>query len=545
VWCFVFMVSLLVPTVVGARILDGRIVVQRIGRDTGSGMAAEIAKRVRVVPFSTHFDPRTTPILLRGGTLFLHPDGTLGELAGDGTLGRLDPRHADALRAAYHSGHTIVIPDASFHDVDALHSLLGVDVTGRSSTHYALHAYTLRYEHDVPTARTLLYPTLSSRGENPDYDALAAARAVDIVAMDLSRPPAPARPSGSGPLTDGSIDWTDKPTMTTYLMINGSDGVFTTTVSVYALHACDPNISGEPTPAGEDHYVVTALADWVATHAGFRSFSVVDGTLTLDDDDNLILHYPGHTDRTYCVGGVDGTSAGLCKYENYPEYYELTIAPPATPGLIQLNAAPGGTQGVASSYSSGFAFGISGGVSISAQGPGVSGQAGATWSNTTTTTVPELLVDLFRVPDNGPGARWEFRYCTSGGSQSSECISTIQMANNGCREYKVGDPQHGQTPGGTFTNAVQSVHWKTTPDTRVGRTFDINVTFTAHMATSQTNLWWGPFPSGTGRFGKETGSCNPFYCNCGIGPGRRTHTVNHTFHVPYPRLLCATAPPAS
>ena len=40
------------------------------------------------------------------------------------------------------------------------------------------------------------------------------------------------------------------------------------------------------------------------------------------------------------------------------------------------------------------------------------------------------------------------------------------------------NPQQGQTPQGAFTDAVQTALWAAGPDTRVGSTFDIEVTVT-------------------------------------------------------------------
>ena len=104
----------------------------------------------------------------------------------------------------------------------------------------------------------------------------------------------------------------------------------------------------------------------------------------------------------------------LCRYANYPLYYEVDIVPPAGPRVVQVNAAPAGDQGLSSSYSSGFSFSIGGGVNVSGDGPDIGIQVGASWSNEVSTTVPPLVI---AAGDMGPGSQGTFtryQYCTNG-----------------------------------------------------------------------------------------------------------------------------------
>jgi hypothetical protein len=509
---------LFVPTIASSRGPDGLVVVQRIG-DISGDTAAEIAKRVRIVPFSTHFDPRTTPILLRGAWLFLQEDGAVGGL---------DPGQADAIRDAYGAGQPIAILDASTHDVDALHRLIGAGAIYESSTHPLVQAYVLRKENHVPTARVLTYAHLSPRVVlNPEHDTRAATRAVDIVVSELEHPPAPG---GSGPIGDGPVDWTGNPTQTHILTVNSSSGAFTTTVHVYALHSCTTN---------DDHYVVTALADWTATEAKFQSVGKLDGSMHLDiSNTNVVLDWKDT--RDHCDGQAQSYS--VCRYVEYPLFYELTMEPPTRAGVLQTNAAPAATQGIATTYTSGFAFSIGGTVNVSAMGPGGGIQAGATWSNTSATTVPALLVDVSNVPTDGQGVQWKFRYCTSGDS-SGDCISHVQMApasGNVCVSSRMGDPQHGQTAEGKFSNAVQTGYWVATKDTRTGDSFDIDVTFTAQLAATDVRLFNGNFEDLHKDFPANPfyGNCNIFNCSCSNSTSESPVKTFFTFKVPFPSTRC-------
>ena len=129
--------------------------------------------------------------------------------------------------------------------------------------------------------------------------------------------------------------------------------------------------------------------------------------------------------------------------------------------VVQVNAAPPATQGQATTYTSGFIFNIGGTVNMS----GVGLASGATWTNTTATTVPAL--DLLVSNQANEGVEWQFEYCTNGDepgtSPHGTCTWHVQTPQ-GCA-YNLGDttgtnPQQGQTPNGTFSDAVQSVQWQ-------------------------------------------------------------------------------------
>src|SRR5262245_2346739 len=107
-----------------------QLVVQQIGGAVSGDMAAGIARELTVVPFSEQLDARPTAMLIGPGRLSLQEDGTLGGL---------DPGEQAAVRAAFGAGQTIVIPDASLHDIEALHQLVGAGVTYRSSTDPVVH----------------------------------------------------------------------------------------------------------------------------------------------------------------------------------------------------------------------------------------------------------------------------------------------------------------------------------------------------------------------------------------------------------------------
>jgi hypothetical protein len=223
---------------------------------------------------------------------------------------------------------------------------------------------------------------------------------------------------------------------------------------------------------------------------------------------------------------------------NYPLTYEIDILPPSGPTVVQVNAAPAGDQGQSTSYTSGFSFSISGGVDVSGDGPSAGVQAGVTWDNSVTATVPALVVEAGDQGNQGTFTR--YRYCTAGNSVQN-CASPIQMVGQSglCQAFIVGPPQQGQTPNGRLSNVAQTVNWQVDPATYTG-TFDITVTFTADLATSTANLWSGVFttpepPSG------PTGYCNIFGCSCGIDAQSASGApkLSQTFKVPRPSTQCS------
>ena len=101
--------------------------------------------------------------------------------------------------------------------------------------------------------------------------------------------------------------------------------------------------------------------------------------------------------------------------------------------VAQLNAAPAATQGQSTSYTSGFSFSIGGTVNVSAMGPGGGISAGATWSNTTQTTVPPLIVEVSNTGNEG--VDWNFKYCTKGlePDPGTDCTGHVQMVKDVCQ----------------------------------------------------------------------------------------------------------------
>jgi hypothetical protein len=169
-------------------------------------------------------------------------------------------------------------------------------------------------------------------------------------------------------------------------------------------------------------------------------------------------------------------------------------------------------------------------------GPNGGIQVGATWSNTTTSAVPPLLVDATNV--GGQGVQWNFQYCTTGDS-SANCVQHIQMVGQSgiCHNFQMGDPQHGQTPGGKFSNAVQTGYWVGQPQSRVGPTFDFDVSFTARLAATGSKLWWGPLSLAEPAF-EVVGECNVFYCDCVNHTEESPVSANFTFQIDFPSTLC-------
>ena len=183
---------------------------------------------------------------------------------------------------------------------------------------------------------------------------------------------------------------------------------------------------------------------------------------------------------------------------------------------MQVNAAPAGDQGLSASYTSGFSFSIGGGVEISGDGPSGGIQAGATWENSTSITVPPLVVEAGDLPNEGAFTR--YRYCTVGNTPG--CASNIQLIDVGapCQQDVAGQPQQGQTPNGRLSGTAQTVNWQVDPATYGGAaTFDVTVTWQVNLAVSETFLWPGQFIDPNLREqGQPTGGCNLAGCSCSI-----------------------------
>jgi hypothetical protein len=121
------------------------LVVQQIGDLSGATAEAVVRDglgQVTIVPLSPDLDPRTTPIILAPGTAFVGRDGR-------GVAG-LRPGERRAIQQAYDAGQVIMLLDASTHDIEALHLLLGDGVAHESRTDPVVLAYALRKETGCP-----------------------------------------------------------------------------------------------------------------------------------------------------------------------------------------------------------------------------------------------------------------------------------------------------------------------------------------------------------------------------------------------------------
>src|SRR5699024_1849956 len=116
-------------------------------------------------------------------------------------------------------------------------------------------------------------------------------------------------------------------------------------------------------------------------------------------------------------------------------------------------------------------------------------------------------------PPNVEGVDWTFQYCTTGlePDPGTNCTHHVQMVKDVC-QAQLGDmhsgsnPQQGQTPVGKFSDAVQSAHWQAGQDSRVNnKTFDIEVDFTANLATTTAHL------SGSGNYNEDYPLIDPNY----------------------------------
>jgi hypothetical protein len=507
--------------------------VQQIG-DLSSEVAEAVAAEVTVVPFSPAIDARTTPIIVAPGEMFLTRDGS--QVRG------LSGPERRALRQAYGAGQTIVLLHGSVHDIEALHLLLEDGVTHTSDTDPAVLAYALRQESGIPTVRIVHEPRPgplpAPRGLPAFEDEGALERALDVIVSELVHPPVLAAPPTSSAAA-GPADWSQFPVQTG-IITSTSNGNYNTPVDIYALHACQGNNGN-----GFDHYLVDTGGDWTATEAAFLSASIDEEQpgIFLNPDGSINVRWVAG--QTWCNAGlpVFNGDERICTYTPYPLWYKVDILPPSGPTVVQVNAAPAGDQGQSVDYTSGFSFSIGGDVAIQGGeggGPSAGIEAGATWDNEVTTTVPALIIEA---GDNGPGNQGTFttyQYCTVGDA-ASNCSSNIQMTNPsgaGCLNYIVGQPQQGQTPDGRLSNVVQSVRWQVDPLTYGGATtFDVTVTWQVALATSTAFLWYDTFFDPiTGQAGGDQykGYCNAFGCSCSMPWVSWIDTHSLTFKVPIP-----------
>jgi hypothetical protein len=500
---------------------ETKVTVRQIG-PLDSVIADRILGQVNARPFPLQ---QASPMLLQGTT-----------------LAQLRPGHTQELKAAYQAGHTIVLLDATLEHIQALHGIIGEGVTYSSKAGEGVLAYTLRQEHNIPTAtllmnvqRSPLHPPSGAPDPTGLQDEeLAFTRAADLTVRELRHLPQVSVP---GPQDSNQpIAWQDNPLQMTTLAYNGPEGVYNTLVQVFALHSCSDNT---------DRYVVTALADWTATNAKFQSAATELGVTSMyydeDNDVYVVANWMDDPNLTYCSSpSSGGDDADKCRYINYPLQYELQMIPPSTGTVRQVNATPAATQGQATTYQSGFTFSIGGTVNVSSGGPGGGISAGATWSNTTATTVPPLIVEVGNTGNQG--VMWTFKYCTTGEEPDpgTNCTGHVQMVTDVCLsqlgDFSGTNPQQGQTPGGKFSNAVQSVQWEALPDTRVGSTFDIAVAFHASTVTTTANLW------GAISVDTRDAGCDGINCNCHSNTTSAPVDLPWVFHLQFPSTLCLIEP---
>jgi hypothetical protein len=477
-------------------------------------LAERILQQVAVAPFTSRHD---SAILLEGTT-----------------LDRLDAKQKQEIKATYRAGHNIVLLDATMQHIRALHAITGEGMSYRSKDTGVVMAYALRRDNFTPTAMlltTLDHSALKTPSGDPDPTGLADEEralggAVARTVAELTRVPqgrAPVNPRDA----NGQVNWLSVPTQVTTFAINSPQGVYNTGINVYALYRCIDKT---------DHYAVTASADWTATNAKWQGATSEDPnpSMYLDANNNLVINWQDN--RTYCSSpGAFGGYDDVCRYINYPMSYQLTMVPRGEAPVTQLNAAPAATQGQATSYTSGFSFSIGGTVNVSAMGPGGGVSLGATWSNTTQTTVPPLIVDVSNTGNEG--VEWDFKYCTTGlePDPGTNCTGHVQMVKDVC-QAQLGDdsgtnPQQGQTPVGKFSNAVQSAHWQQDSAARQGTTFDVEVAFQAQTANTIAHLNLNGYPD-------PIQGCNAFNCGCVSITKPDPVVKSFTFEIPYPATAC-------
>jgi len=509
-------------TVACAAASEETVTVRQIG-PLDSVIADRILGQVHALPFPLE---QASPMLLQGTT-----------------LSRLRHRHTQELQAAYQAGHTIVLLDATLEQITALHGIIGAGVIYRSQDGEGVLAYALRQENHIPTATLVahVHPSplhLQTPSGDPDPtglqdEARAFDRAADRTVRELRHLPQVSVP---GPRdASQSTTWQDNPQQTFNFNDNQPEGVFNTFISVYALYSCMDST---------DRYVVTALADWSATHAHWESASTElgDSSLYYDtvNDDYKVANWMDDPNLTYCSShsfNIFSTDANVCRYINYPLSYEVDMQP-SDPGAQQINAAPAGTQGQQTTYQSGFSFSIGGTVNVSGMGPGAGISVGANWTNTTSTTVPPLIVESGKIGPGDIGQQWTFKYCTNGAEPDPDtnCTSHVQTIERRCRD-QLGDfsgtnPQQGQTPQGTFSDAVQSAYWLKDSTMRMGSTFDITVNFTADIAYTTAYLW------GSQTEARSHATCSLNNCDCSSITTLFPVVRSHVFQIPFPSTKC-------
>jgi len=490
--------------------------VRLVGRLDGD-LARGILKRVRTVPF---FRSHDSPILVEGAS-----------------LSRLKDAEKQELAATYRAGYTLLLLDASMLHVKMLHDIIGIGINYRSKDTGVLMAYTIRQENLIPRS-TLLTPIapspLRTQGGDPDAtaladDALALSRAVAGTLAELTRKPTATIPGPPrGP--NGVIEWDENPVLTTTFRIASSQGQYNTAINVFALHRCLDNT---------DHYVVTAEADWTPTNAKWQSATSAEPnpSMYLDKSGNLVINWQDN-DRTYCSSpSLFDQFDDVCRYINYPLSYGVMMVPRNEGTVTQIDASPPATQGQQTSYTSGFSFSVGGTVNVSTQGPGGGISGGAMWTNTTSTTVPPVIVDVSNVGNEG--ANWSFNYCTTGlePDPGTDCTGHVQMVKDVC-QAQLGDdsgtnPQLGQMTTGKFSSSVQSAHWVANPDTRTGSTFDIEVGFVARIGTTIAHLGRGSFDGPD-----PIAGCNASGCACVSTTDVNLVTRSTTFAIPLPSTAC-------
>jgi hypothetical protein len=182
-------------------------------------------------------------------------------------------------------------------------------------------------------------------------------------------------------------------------------------------------------------------------------------------------------------------------------------------------------------------------VEVSGDGPTGGLQAGVSWDNTVSTTVPPLVIQAGDVGNEG--AFTNYVYCTVGNTVEN-CTSSVQMVTpfGPCQNWVVGPPQQGQTPQGRLSDVAQTVYWRVDPSTYTGATFDITVTWTVELATSTSRLWHGQFLAPDGAEVGPAGMCNPFGCSCAIETASAPTTLSYTFTVTPPSKACPATPAA-
>src|SRR5262249_8197541 len=303
------------------------------------------------------------------------------------TVSRLTATQIEGIQETYQAGYSLVLLDPTMEQITPLHALVGVGVTYRSPNAGLLEAYALRKKEDNIPATALLH-TVPRRPLGPsgvtDTD-VRLRQAAQWTVSELSHVPQVTAPAPQDP--NQPIAWQSTPVQTNTIAQNGPGGVYNTLLNVYALHRCLDNT---------DHYVVTAAADWTATNAQFQSAGTEDGTMYLDSQGNLVIDWQdNHQDASAPNCGVASlleVEQRICRYVNYPLPYRLSMTPLPAGTIIQIGAAPSGSQGQTTTYTSGFSFTIGGTVNVSSSGPGGGISFGATWDNTTSTTVPPLIV---------------------------------------------------------------------------------------------------------------------------------------------------------